>query len=201
MSLVAAFATQSEALIVADRRRTRLTNGEFYDDVTKVYRLSDYVLIGFSGIYTVLEDQTGFLGICERFINLLPPSHYKTIEDAAEMMADLIARSLQAGTDPELLEMTFLFAGMTRQGVYGVARVSHYDDFDVVTQISAAGSFTWGIILPEYNPSEWIEQQRLSTQNVSLDDLQRLARHIAEEGSEKDIFISSEYDILTLIHP
>jgi len=80
MTLVAAFAASDFALIVADRRRTQLSSGTYFDDVRKIHRISDNVAVGFSGTYEATGRPGEVRGVAEHIIkaNLIQFGGYKS---------------------------------------------------------------------------------------------------------------------------
>lgn len=199
MTLIAAFASPSFAVVVADRRRTQLSTGVCVDDVRKVHQINKNVLVGFAGIFHSIGNGR-FIGMAERVINdcFFRVTDDTKVDTVAEIYSDHILTRIKQGDPKELYEISYHLTGLNKEGKFTVARVSQFEDFCPVMYEPNENDVVWSISIPEYSPSEWINNKLTSMIDKNLDNIEGLARDLIIHTAEKDKYVSPEYDLLTL---
>ncbi|NMM52048.1 hypothetical protein [Paenibacillus aquistagni] len=199
MTLIAAFSTPHFAVMIADRRRTQLDTGVYYDDVRKLHRVNDKAIVGFAGIYH--HDGAGrFIGMAERTINncMFRIEKDTPVDVVAQIYSQYVIGRIRSGVPKEIFEITFHLAGIDSNDRYVLARVSHFEDFEPIIVEPQANGVIWGLSIADYSPSAWLNEQVSVMGDKSVEKVERLAKSVLLHTSQRDKYVSESYDILVM---
>ncbi|WP_058302873.1 hypothetical protein [Gorillibacterium timonense] len=199
MTLAAVFAAKNFAIAVADRRRTLLSSGVYVDDVKKIHQVNARVMVSWAGIYHSIGNGQ-YRGLAEQIINenLFRTGDESSVEEVAEMYSQSLKKRLAAGEDMDDLAVTFHLSGRDQSGKYAIARVSHFEGFQMVVTPSNDRGLIWSLSRADYDPSQWLQAEIASLSEVSVETIQALAVKLIERTAELDGYVSGTYDMLIL---
>lgn len=191
MTLVAAFATPDFAVMVADRRRVNIENTSiYYDDVKKIARLTDSVMVGYGGNYQlaqhIIKETTRFYGAQD------------DVKRIAEVYHKGIQSLLEQGMTREQMDVSFQFAGLDRDGAITLSLISQFDGHSL-NHYASSGPVAWTLTYADYNPSSDIETYISGLKETTPAAVEHFAALMTKHTSENDALVSPAYDLVTFI--
>lgn len=189
MTLVATFATNDFAVMVGDRRRTNVKDTIIqFDDCTKVVKVNNKLLVGHSGDYYIAMDM---IDILSPYIKEDDP-----LEKVVYSFKCFIDSLWNKGLDKDKVQLTLHFAGVLENGHLGIARISSFEDYQIVPIDIPSGQIMWDLSIANHNPSEWLSSHNFK--GITVGYIKRLAKRLVKEVSRKDNFVSKDYDIVSI---
>ncbi|WP_339216706.1 hypothetical protein [Ornithinibacillus sp. FSL M8-0202] len=193
MTLLAAFATDQFTVFVGDKRRTNVEDyNEYYDDMRKVFKINDRVIVGFSGDFEVTLD-------CLRYIVQLPILDFDVTRVAHELKIYLAEKQKM---DNEL-QQTVILSGIDSSENVAIITMNHDNSFELSEVIPDEGHFNWQLALADINPHEFISESINtiieSDSELDLNRVIELAKDTVSYVSKDDRFVSDNFDIEYLV--
>lgn len=183
MSMVNAFITEHFIVMSGDYRRVHVKDNDIYfDDAPKVFRISDRVVVGFTGDYEITLKLRDYIG--KRNMSEANPRE----------VARLCRRWLKRWA-VEDTQQSILIAGLDDKKAPAIIELTHLSDYEPKYIAVESGRIEWRLVYANENPESFIDEELSKLDVLNEETCAELAKKVNERVAAADSFVSAACDV------
>jgi hypothetical protein len=184
MTLLIGIIRDNQCVLSGDFRRTNVQDTEeFYDDIGKIYKVNNNILIGYSGDLKVMAKLSTY------FDKGVKPN--TTLESAARRIKGWVNKNIEPAD-----HLTVLLVGKADNGKPAIFNISHREKYRIKKRsYTGSENINWEFVYANVCPEI---ESKLSSLGGTIQELEELCRTLNYEVSIVDSWVSNECEVISL---